>query len=87
VLGFLFARFERAAFWVEVPFGMVCKPQEYRAAAVFEITVRLTVRLKVNRRGAEAAQTSALRCLLTIGAEDVDINARSTEQLIWLNRT
>jgi hypothetical protein len=83
VLGFLFARFERAAFWVEVPFGMVCKPQEYRAAAVFEITVRL----KVNRRGAEAAQTSALRCLLTIGAEDVDINARSTEQLIWLNRT
>jgi hypothetical protein len=32
------------------------------------------VRLKVNRRGAEAAHTSALRCLLTIWAEDVNIN-------------
>ena len=42
----------------------------------------ITVRLKVNGRGAEAAHTSALRCLLTVGAEDVDINARSTEQLI-----
>jgi hypothetical protein len=78
VLGFPSARLERTAFVLEVPSGIVCNRQGYRAVGYFEITVRL----KVNRRGAEAAHTSALRCLLTIGAEDVDINARSTEQLI-----